>query len=69
MAVLEQNGNRITVIIDETESKEYVFSKIKNLEDKNLELETQLSQAQSDNLTTLEACAELYELLLASQPV
>ena len=69
MAILEQNGNRITVIIDETESKEYVFNKIKNLEDKNIELEIHLTQAQSDNLTTLEACAELYELLLATQPV
>ena len=69
MAILNQNGNRITVIIDEAESKEYVFSKIKNLEDKNLELETQLSQAQSDNLTTLEACAELYETLITLMPV
>lgn len=69
MATLEQNGNRITVIIDETESKEYVFFKIKNLEDKNLELENHLTQAQSDNLTTLEACAELYEMLLVTQGV
>ena len=64
MAILEQNGNRITVIIDETESKEYFFNKIKTLEDKNIELETQFMQAQSDNLTALEACAELYETLL-----
>ena len=57
--------------IDETLEAKVVRleENVKNLEDKNLELEAQLFQAQSDNLTTLEACAELYELLLASQPI
>ena len=44
-------------------------SKANNLEVELNNTKSELEITKNDNLTTLEACAELYELLLASQPI